>query len=62
MLPVQLDRCHTCNVIARFCHATLLRDKIAMRHGHVAHLHKLELTYHRSPHFRDKVAHNRALL
>jgi len=24
-----LDRCHTCNFIARFCRATLSRDKIA---------------------------------
>ena len=34
-----LDRCHTCDFIARFCRATLLRDKIANVTCHVAHCH-----------------------
>jgi len=33
-----LDRCHTCNFIARFCRATLSRDKIASMTWHVAQL------------------------
>jgi len=61
-----LDRCHTCNFVARFWRATLSRHKIASRHAvsHTATLsHKRELTNQRSPHFRDEnVAQNRALL
>jgi len=35
---MHLDRCHTCNFIARFCRATLSRDKIANVTWRVAQL------------------------
>jgi len=39
LLPYRLlDRCHTCNFIARFCRATLSGDKIASVTWRVAQL------------------------
>jgi len=58
-LSGRLNRCHTCNFIARFCRATLSRDEIACVTcvSHTATLsHKQELTNQRSQHYRDKVA------
>jgi len=47
----------------RFCRATLSRDKIASVCRTLQLLsHKQELANQRSPHFRDNVAQNRALL
>ena len=40
-----LDRCHTCNFIARFCRATLSRDKIASVTLHVAQLINSRATF-----------------
>jgi len=44
-----LDRCHTCNFIARFCSATLSRDKVASVTWRVAQL----LVNSRATHFSD---------
>ena len=58
-----LDRCHTCNFIARDFVAQLYRATKLHAVSHTVTLsHKQELTNQRSPHFRDKFAQNRALL